>query len=152
VSFDDFEEKATLGFGEAGWQIPLGPAQVCPIVGGSYAMGPNDDLTGLEVSSWSVVGGAALGYPLGSAGPVQLIPNVALRIERFSQTAEEPGFPAFKSTTNSGILDLGLALVLADRLSVQPLVHVLLNPEEGVTPADDEERMSFGVFVSLGLP
>jgi hypothetical protein len=145
ASYDDFDEKATIGFGEVGWQIPLGPAQLCPLAGGTYGTGPNDDLTGEEITSWSAIGGAAIGYPI-EAGPVQIIPNGGFRFEHLSYTIKTPLFEDFSDTANSKVVDLGLALVFANRFSVQPLVHIPVGSE------DEDSEASFGVFVSLALP
>jgi hypothetical protein len=145
ASFDDLDGKATIVFAEAGWQIPLGPAQLCPLGGASYAKGPNDEVIGIEASSWSVVGGGALGYPI-AAGPAQLIPNVAFRFEHVSQTVTDLVLEDELTETFDGkVVDLGLALVLGNRISVQPLAHIPVGAEE-------DEDVTFGVFVSLGLP
>jgi hypothetical protein len=157
VTYDDFEEKSTLGFAEVGFQIPLSRVQICPLAGGSYAVGPNDDLIELEVSQWSATAGAAVGLPL-DAGPAQLIPNVALRYEHTSQDVKETGFDPATFTFKATVLDLGLALVLMDRISVQPLAHITLSSsvdsvaDQGGGGADDEEDVSFGVFLSIGFP
>lgn len=115
-------------------------------------MGPNDDAIGLEVSQWSATGGASVGFPV-DAGPAQLIPNVALRYEHTSQDVEETGFDLTTFTYKATVLDIGLALLLSDRVSVQPLAHVTLSssvdPSVGVS---DEEDVSFGVFLSIGFP
>jgi hypothetical protein len=145
VSFVGIEEKATLGFVELGYQLPLGRLQACPVVGGSLAAGPDDEAARLTVTSRGAVVGGALGLPV-SAGAVTVIPNLAVRYEYLSQEVDEEGIGSETYTFDSTILDLGLALVLMDRLSVQPLAHVPLR--------GDDRRTSFGVFASVafGLP
>jgi hypothetical protein len=146
ASYDGISEKATIGFAEVGWQIPLGPAQLCPLAGGTYGTGPDDELNDEEVSSWSAIGGAAIGYPV-AAGPVQLIPNGGFRFEHLSYTIKSPFFEEdFSDTADSKVIDLGLALVLANRFSVQPLVHIPVGSE------DEDSKASFGVFLSVALP
>jgi hypothetical protein len=145
VSFDGSDEKARYAFLEFGFQLPLGRAQLCPVAGGSLASGPDDEAAGIEVTSSSAAGGIALGLPLGS-GNLQFIPNAAVKYTYASQKLEETGIGSTTESFNSGILDLGLALVVSDRVSIQPLVHVPF--------AGDDEETTFGVFgsVSFGWP
>ncbi|HUE96988.1 MAG TPA: hypothetical protein VMN39_10025 [Longimicrobiaceae bacterium] len=149
VSYDGFEEKATLGFAELGFQLPFGRVQACPILGAFVANGPNDPVAGLVVKSWGAAAGAAVGMPV-AAGPLNLIPNAAFRFEYVSQDVEELDFFFETSTYKSTVLDLGLALLFRDRISVQPLIHIPVTSDDEET----EEKPSFGVFasVSFGLP
>ena len=146
VSFVDLEERATLGFVEAGYQIPLpGGVELCPLVGGQLGRGPDDALFRLTVRSRGWAAGGAIGTTL-PAGPVALGPNLAVRYEWFSQEVEEEGIGAETSTFDGSVLDLGLAVILGGRLSLQPLVHVPLSGDDGGT--------TLGLFGSLafGLP
>jgi len=143
ASFEGLDEKSSFGFLELGYQIPVGPAQLCPVAGGTLGTGPDDDEIGLELESRSASAGLAVGLPL-SAGSFQIVPNVSVKYEYLSVKVEETGFEPLTETYSSGILDLGLALVINDRFSVQPLFHVPFGGEEG-------DETSFGVFAAFSF-
>lgn len=142
VSYEGYDTRATLGFVEIGWQVPIRMAQVCPVAGSYYASGPNDDAFGLKIRTSGASAGLAVGVPLEFAG-LSLIPNVAIRYEYSSTRYSEDGFDPETLTSNSGLVDLGLALVLARRLSVQPLYHIPFN--------SDDTRKTVGVFLAIAL-
>ena len=86
ITYEEFEAKSTLGFLEFGYQLPLGPVQVCPIAGGFLGKGPDDDATGFKATSSGASGGLAAGWPLG-IGFITLIPNAALKYNYVSVKA-----------------------------------------------------------------
>jgi hypothetical protein len=147
VSFEGFKEKSKLGFLEIGYQIPLSGFQLCPVAGGTIAVGPDDPIYGLTVTSRSASFGGAVGRSVDAGSTLSLIPNVAARYNYASVKVNvDDGLnPAESATTtsNSSVLDLGLALLFKERISVQPLVHVPLS--------GDDDDPSFGVFASFGL-
>ena len=142
ATLDGFEGKATSGFLEFGLQVPIARAQLCPIAGGSFGVGPDDDAAGLKVTSNGASAGIALGLPLGGRS-LRLIPNAALRYEYFKQKVEESGIGETNESFNSSIVDLGLGFVFGDRLSLQPLVHLPLS--------GDDDEVTFGVFASFSF-
>lgn len=143
ASFDGLDGSATGAFAEAGWQLPLpGGAELCPLVGGQLQKGPDDELLRLTVRSRGWAAGGAVGWAL-PAGPVALGPNLGIRWEWLSQEVAEEGIGSESSTFRATTLDLGLALIVGGRLSLQPLAHVPLS-------GDDEETV-FGVFGSVAL-
>jgi hypothetical protein len=77
VSYEGFEEKSTFGFLEFGYQLALGPAQLCPIAGGSFAAGPDDEAAGIKLTARAASAGLALGFPIGAAA-FKVIPNAAV--------------------------------------------------------------------------
>jgi len=143
VTYDDYDPKATFGFVELGLQLPIAGAQLCPVVGGYYVRGPDDQEFGIEATSKGGSAGLALGLPVALTG-FSLIPNVAVKYEYSVQEVVETGFGTEEFTYSGGLLDLGLALVLGNRFSIQPLVHY---PFGG----DADEKVSFGVFASISL-
>jgi len=143
VSFDGFDQKATSGFLEFGFQKPVSKAQLCPIAGGSFGVGPDDDVAGTKVTSNSVSAGLALGVPLGS-NALRVIPNAQVRYEYQSQKVEETGLGSATEKFKGGIVDLGFALVFGDRFSLQPLMHIPIS-------GDDGEKTSFGVFAAFSF-
>jgi hypothetical protein len=118
VSLDGFEGKATSGFLEFGLQVPIARAQLCPIAGGSFGVGPDDDAAGQKVTSNSASGGIAFGLPLGSSS-LRVIPNAALRYEYFSQKVEESGAgrPRKSSTAASSMSGSRSCLAIASAFS-----------------------------------
>jgi len=142
ASYEGLDEKSTFGFLEIGFQLALGGAQLCPIAGGYFGAGPDDDLAGIKLTSRGASAGAALGLPI-RAGMVTFIPNAAVRYEYLSIKLEEENVGSSTESSNSGIVDLGLALVFGDRVSLQPLFHIPF----GV----DDAESNFGVFVALSF-
>jgi hypothetical protein len=142
VSFEGLDEKATLGFLEFGLQYPLGGLRFCPVVGGYFAVGPDDRVARIEVTSRAATAGAALGLPL-ALGSLTWVPNAAVRYEHLSQKVVEEGVGSVSETFGSSVLDLGMALIVQNRVSLQPVVHVPLH--------GDEEGTTLGVFLSIGF-
>jgi hypothetical protein len=142
IMYDDYDPKARFGFVEIGMQLPIAGAQLCPVAGGYYARGPDDEDFGIEVTSYGGSGGLALGMPVALSG-FSLIPNVAVRYNYSTSEVVETGVGTEESTVKDGLVDLGLAIILANRISVQPLFHIPF--------ASDDDATSFGVFVSLAL-
>jgi hypothetical protein len=143
VSYEGFDEKSTFGFLEFGYQLALGPAQLCPIAGGSFAAGPDDEAAGIKLTARAASAGLALGLPIGVAA-FKVIPNAAVKYEYLSLKVEDEFAGSSNETTNSGIVDLGLALVFFDRLSIQPLYHIPFGGSEG-------EEANFGVFAAVSF-
>ena len=141
VTLEGFDGKATSGFLEFGFQVPLLRAQLCPIAGGSFGVGPDDDAAGLKVTSNSASAGFALGLPLGGHS-LRVIPTAALYYEWFSQKTEASGIGSVTESSNTSVIDLGLGFVFGDRLSLQPLAHVPLSKDEDVT---------VGIFASFSF-
>jgi len=142
VSYDGLDEKTTFGLAELGVQIPVGRAQLCPVAGGYFGAGPDDDAAGLKITSRAASAGAALGFPI-TLGPLTVIPNTAIKYEYLSVEFDEEGVGPATETSNSGVLDLGLGLVLGDRIGLQPLLHIPFGGED--------EEISFGVFFSASF-
>jgi hypothetical protein len=143
VTYEGLTEKSTLGFLELGYQVPLSRAQLCPIVGGYFGVGPDEPDFGVKVTSRSASAGIALGLPI-SVNKLTVIPNAAVKYDYVSVKFEEEGADQITESATGGIVDLGLGLVLSDRFSIQPLAHI---PFGG----DDGEETTFGVFASFSF-
>jgi hypothetical protein len=142
VTYEGLDEKSTLGFLEFGFQFPVGKLQLCPIAGGTFGAGPDDDLGGVKVTSSSAAAGLSLGLPL-SVGMLRLIPNAGVKYEYLSVKVEDAS-GKFTENFTGGVLDLGLAFVISDRFSIQPLAHIPFGGE-------DDDEPSFGVFASVSF-
>ncbi|MGH7469766.1 MAG: hypothetical protein ACRENP_17590 [Longimicrobiales bacterium] len=142
VAYDLFSEKATYGFLEFGYQIPISMAQLCPIAGGSYSIGPDDEAAGIKVKAPGATAGLALGLPI-SFGVFQLIPNAGVRYEYAAVTTEEAG-ASIKETFGNGVVDVGLGFVIFDRISIQPIARIRFG-------GDSNDR-TLGVFAAFSFP
>jgi hypothetical protein len=142
ASYEGIDEKSTFGFLELGYQLAIGGAQLCPIAGGYFGVGPDDELAGIKLTSRGASAGAALGLPI-RAGMLTFIPNAAVKYEYLSIKLDEENVGSSTEDSTSGIVDLGLALVFGDRFSLQPLYHIPFG-------ADDVES-NFGVFVAFSF-
>jgi hypothetical protein len=142
VSYEGLSGKATLGFLEFGFQYPVGRVQFCPVAGGFFAAGPDDELARITVTSRGATAGLAAGAAF-EMGMLSLIPNAAVKYEYVSQKVVEEDVSEGTSTFDSTLLDLGLALLFRDRISVQPLVHFPLSGEDS--------DPSVGVYASVGF-
>jgi hypothetical protein len=76
-------------------------------------------------------------------GSFALVPNVAVKYEYLSQKVSEEGLGSASYTFDYTTLDLGLALLIRDRVGIQPVAHVPLSGEDG--------EVSFGLFASFAL-
>jgi hypothetical protein len=141
VSYDGLDGKSTFGFLEFGYQLPLAGAQLCPVAGGVFAAGPDDDLAGIKTTSRSASIGLAFGYQIGR-GQFALIPNLAVNYSAFSQKVQDAD-GSLTDNSNSGTFDLGLSVVISNTFSIQPIVHLPFN--------SPDNRKSFGVFASVGV-
>ncbi len=144
VEFEGYDQTSKFGFLEFGYQFPLGSAQLCPIGGGTYATGPDDETYGLKVTSRSATGGLALGLPIGM-GAFRLIPNAAVKYDHTSVKFDEEGIGSSRETYKTGIVDVGLGFVFFDRISIQPLAHIPIYSNI------DDDKVSYGVFGSFSF-
>ncbi|MGH7552448.1 MAG: hypothetical protein ACREMQ_05415 [Longimicrobiales bacterium] len=137
------EGKTKFGFLEFGYQFPLATAQFCPIAGGYFSAGPDDDATGQKVTTYGATAGFALGLPI-DVGSFRVIPNAGVQYQMGSQKVEFDDVEASNDSFDEGTLNLGLALVFGDRFSIQPLAHIPVGADEGA-------RTNFGVFASVSF-
>jgi hypothetical protein len=143
VAYDGFTEKTSYGFLEFGYQLPISRAQLCPIAGGSYSVGPDDDAAGIKITAPGATAGLALGLPIGF-GPFQLIPNAAVRYEYAQEKTEIVDSGSTTVTYANGVVDVGLGFVIFDRFSVQPIARFRFG--------GDSNENTLGVFASFSFP
>jgi hypothetical protein len=156
-SQDGIEAKQNYGFLEFGYQFPisrLNRAQVCPIAGGSYGQGPDDEVAGDKVTSSSASVGVAAGMAFGSSR-FSAIPNLGLRYEFGSfKVDNDDESLSYDQGFSSGIVELGLAFLFLERFSIQPLVQIPFAEDTGDPVADDRklaDKISFGLFASFAF-
>jgi hypothetical protein len=143
ATVDSPEGKTKFGFLEFGYQLPLATAQFCPIAGGYFSAGPDDDATGQKVTTYGATAGFALGVPI-AVGNFRVIPNGGLQYQYGSQKVEFEGVEATNGSFDEGTVNLGLALVFGDRFSIQPLAHIPFG-------AEPDAKTNFGVFASVSF-
>lgn len=142
ITFEGEASKANLGFLELGYQLAISKAQICPIAGGYFSTGPDDEEIGLKVTTRGAVGGLAAGVPF-TVSMLTLVPNAAVRYEYTSQKVDETEIGSANFTSNATTLDLGIGIVVRDFIAVQPLVHVPLS--------GDGDKSWFGVYASVAF-
>ncbi|MBM4184951.1 MAG: hypothetical protein FJ207_12180 [Gemmatimonadetes bacterium] len=142
VSYAGLVQSSSFGFLEFGLQWPLGRAQLCPIAGGTFGVGPDDDVAGIKVTSWGASAGVALGLPI-RLSLLTVVPSAGVRYEYLSQDVDERDVGSLSETFTSGVADLGVGFGFRDRLTIQPLTRIPFGGE------DDE--ISLVVFTSLSV-
>jgi hypothetical protein len=155
VSYDGFDGKSTLGFLEFGYQYPVSKLQFCPIVGGYFGVGPDDELARVKVTSRAATAGLAMGLAF-QAGSIGVIPNTAFKLEYLSQKVDEEGVGSTSFSVNTTVLDVGVALLLYDRLSIQPIMHFPMSQSFGNSIPEEEQGglpdPSVGIYMSVAFP
>jgi hypothetical protein len=116
----------------------------CPIVVFTKTFGPKDILgTGVDASESSIGGGGSFGVIVGDGSGIQLVPTVGLQVARVKQTLEVLGISASESDTN-GSLNLGLGILVTERVSVLPTVRIPFGVEDGKNLYGVAVLFSFG--------
>jgi hypothetical protein len=155
VSYDGLEGRSTLGFLEFGYQYPLSKLQFCPIAGGYFGVGPDDELARVKVTSRAATAGLSVGVAF-DAGAVSVIPNTAFKLEYLSQKVDEEGVGSGSVSVNSTVLDVGVAFLLRDRVSIQPIMHFPMSQSFGDSlPVEEQGPLpepSVGIYMSVAFP
>lgn len=142
VRYKNNNEQAKFGFLEFGYQFGLSALKLCPIAGGTFAAGPDDDAAGIKVTSRTATAGAAVGYEI-SSGSFAIVPNGGIRYNYFSDKIDEADIGSATETSNAVVADIGLSLILRRRISLQPVLHAPLS--------GDNRETTFGIFLSIAL-
>ena len=145
VTYDNVSGGTNGAFAEGGIRLPFPalPFELCPVAGLGFGTGPkNIGGPGTDVSYRSATGGIAVGVPIGWTGLIELIPNATVAWSYTSQkNTVQDG--SSTSTSHEDAIDLGLALLLFDRLSVQPTYQIPFSSDYG--------DKTWGVFVGVSL-
>jgi hypothetical protein len=156
LSQDGIDGKHNYGFLEFGYQFPVNmipgaQAQVCPIAGGLYGQGPDDDVNNIKVTSYSALFGVAGGVAVGTK-QFSVVPNASLRYEFGSDKYDYGTPPNDTFNFSGGSLDLGLGLVFLDRFSIQPLIQIPFAQDTGDPELDEAgSKISFGIFAAFSF-
>jgi hypothetical protein len=156
-SQDGVEGKQSYGFLEFGYQLPitrLNRAQVCPIAGGYYGQGPDDEAAGDKVTQYSATVGVAAGMAFGSSR-FSAIPNLGLRYTFGSTKVDNDDVAlSYDQGFSGGIVELGLAFLFLERFSIQPLVQLPFADDTGDPLYDDRklsDKISYNIFASFAF-
>jgi hypothetical protein len=145
VDYDGVDEKSTVGFIEGGYElVSRGAIRACPVAGASIEKVP-DGFFGADVdgSARTAVAGLALSALFSGMPGLDLVPNGSVRYVYSSLKVDDPILGSETESQSSGLLDLGIALLLNDWFSIQPTVQI---PFGG-----DDNSTSFGIFVGIGF-
>jgi hypothetical protein len=147
---DDVDGAVNSASAELGMQFGIAGAQLCPVIGGGYGaatteytravLGPD-----MEFTQRAATAGLALGVPV-AAGAVRLVPNGAVKWEHAWLRYDAGPDGATTTTASNGLLDLGLGVVLWDRLSITPVYSIEFATKDGV-----EAERFFGLFGSISF-
>ena len=144
VTYEGLDDQSIYGFLEVGYQLSVSRLQICPMASGYLGSGPDDDDLGISTSSRGIGGGLAAGIRLGSR-TIAVIPNAAIRLALDEVEFEEDETEeSVTETFEGGSADVGLALVLFDRVSIQPIVHFPFGSEDTET--------TYGIFAAVRFP
>ena len=144
ITYEGLDDQSIYGFLEIGYQLRLSMLQICPVASGYLGSGPDDDEIGISTSSRGIGGGLAAGIKFGSR-TLSVIPNAAVRFALDEVEFEEDEIDeSVTETFEGGSADVGLALVLFDRVSIQPIVHFPFGSEDTET--------TFGIFAAVRFP
>jgi hypothetical protein len=117
--------KKSLAVGiDAGYQVQVGAAQICPVAAVALSNGP--DGMGVNGSTRSATVGFALGTAIG-VHPVQVVPTAGLTLE-YSNVKLEDAFNSGSASDGYGVGHLGVGLIF-NSISVRPGVEIPLGLE-----------------------
>jgi hypothetical protein len=123
---------AALDFGvNAGYQLQVGAAQICPVAAVGLGNGPDTDGMGVNGSTrWATVG-LSLGTAI-SASRMQVVPTGGFTLE-YSNTKYQDAINSGSNSDAYGVAHLGLGLVF-NSVSLRPSVDIPVGLE-GADPA-----------------
>ena len=90
-----------------------------------YQVGPEFDFFGesIDLSAWTLSGGAMLGLPLAGATNLQLIPTGGAALAYTKVSTDAGPYGSGSSSETYGIISLGLGLLMNETLGVRPLIR-----------------------------
>jgi hypothetical protein len=136
---------------EVGTQIALGRMQLCPVLGGRYGAATRDYATAafgrdIDFVQRVAAAGFAFGAPT-SVGVLRLLPNAALRYQHAWLRFDAGPDGSTTTTEGNGLLDLGLGVMLWERLSITPTYSIEFATKDGVEP---ERYLGVVIAVAFG--
>jgi hypothetical protein len=144
TSYDGLDGSAIDLGAQAGYQLTVSQAQVCPVASFSLGMGPNDvDGAGTDVSSRQGTIGFAVGKVMGSNPKMKLVPNAGLGLAYRKQKLDD-GTSSIEASETYGQASVGLGLIFNSHLAVRPSISIPLGSDFSNDP-------SFGLSVAYNF-
>jgi len=136
-SYDGLDGSGMSFGGTLGYDIKVSPApstgpapttsvSVCPIASVSYAKLPSfsDGVNDYNVHEVDAGGGVALGVSVTASPTVSVIPFGSFSYLHGTATVSVPGFGSESASDSFGMAELGLGLLLNQRVSIRPSVSL----------------------------
>lgn len=124
TSYDGVDGSAIDLGAQAGYQMSVGKAAICPVASFSLGMGPKDiDGAGTDLSSRQGTFGLAVGTAMGASQRMQIVPAVSLGLAYRSDKIEDATSSLSVSETYAQA-GLGVGLVFNQNITVRPSVTI----------------------------
>ena len=144
TSYDGLDGSAIDLGAQAGYQLTVSQAQVCPVASLSLGMGPNDvDGAGTDLSSRQGTIGFAVGKVMGSNPKMKLVPNAGLGLA-YRQQKLDDGTSSVEASETYGQASVGLGLIFNSHIAVRPSISIPLGSDFSNDP-------SFGLTVAYNF-
>ena len=144
TSYDGFDGSAIDLGAQAGYQLTVSQAQVCPVASLSLGMGPKDiDGAGTDVSSRQGTIGFAVGKVMGANPRMKIVPNAGLGLAYRKMTLDD-GTSSIDASETYGQASLGVGLIFNSHIAVRPSVSIPLGSDASNDP-------TFGLTVAYSF-
>jgi hypothetical protein len=144
TSYDGFDGSAIDLGAQAGYQLTVSQAQVCPVASLSLGMGPKDvDGAGTDISSRQGTIGFAVGKIMGANPKMKFVPNAGLGLA-YRQLKQDDGTSSFEASETYGHASIGVGLIFNNNIAVRPSISIPLGSDLSNDP-------TFGVAVAYNF-
>ena len=145
TSYDGFDGSAIDLGAQAGYQLTVSQAQVCPVASLSLGMGPKDvDGAGTDISSRQGTIGFAVGKVMGSNPKMKFVPNAGLGLA-YRQLKQDDGTTSIEASETYGQASVGLGLIFNSHIAVRPSISIPLGSH-----ANNDPTFGLAVAYSFG--
>jgi hypothetical protein len=145
TSYDGFNGSAIDLGAQAGYQLTVSQAQVCPVASLSLGMGPKDvDVAGTDVSSRQGTIGFAIGKVMGANPRMKFVPNAGLGLAYRKLKLDDGTNPAVEASETYGQASVGVGLIFNSHIAVRPSISIPLGSDASNDP-------TFGLTVAYNF-
>ena len=133
TSYDGLGSGMDIG-AQAGYQLTVSQAQVCPVASLSLGMGPKDiDPSGTDLSSRQGTIGFAVGKVMGANPRMKIVPNAGLGLA-YRKLKLDDGTTAVEASETYGQASVGVGLIFNSHIAVRPSVSIPLGSDASNDP------------------
>jgi len=144
TSFDGVDGSAIDLGAQAGYQLTVSQAQVCPVASLSLGMGPKDiDGAGTDMSSRQGTIGFAVGKVMGSNPRMRIVPNAGLGLA-YRKLKLDDGTASVEASETYGQASVGVGLIFNSHIAVRPSISIPLGSDLSNDP-------TFGLTVAYNF-